>query len=546
MLDCQLFGLNPAGPHLVNVLLHTIAALLLFLVLWQMTGGLWQSAFVAALFAIHPLHVESVAWISERKDVLSGVLFMLTLGAYTRYARRPTVSRYITMSIWYALGLMAKPMLVTLPFVFLLLDYWPLKRSQKSEVTSQKRETISSLIVEKIPLFALAAGSCLMTLIAQSRAMHHFKYLPFSMRLGNAFSSCLTYVWQMFWPARLAVFYPYASHGRAAAFLAVVFVIAISVSVLVLRQIDPYLFVGWFWYLVMLVPVIGLVQVGLQSHADRYTYLPHIGLYLAATWLVTDLSTTWQRRPLFLSIGAAIVVGMLSWSAREQTRYWHDSGTLWRHALAVTQNNYLAHNNLAAFLDTGDEAIWHLKETVKLQPDYAKGHYDLARLLLDQREVNQAIDHLRKTVALDPQLAEPWSDLGDALHLKGKAREATDCYERALHLSPELRNSLTGLGWILATCPDGSLRNGTRAVQLATKAVEISQRQRPIALRTLAAAYAEAGQFDQATAVATEALKLAVAQSNSELASKLRLEIDLYQTKLPLRDSAQTTSPGFP
>jgi tetratricopeptide (TPR) repeat protein len=546
MLDCQLFGLNPAGPHFVNVVLHTIAVLLLFLVLWQMTSGpsrtgspsrtdsIWPSAFVAAVFAIHPLRVESVAWVSERKDVLSGVLFMLTLGAYTYYTRRPTITRYITVSILYALGLMAKPMLVTLPIVLLLLDYWPLRRLKLDQ------QSIARKVGEKLPLFALAAVSCIITLIVQSQTMHLIKDLSFPIRLGNSFISYVTYIWQMFWPTNLAVFYPYTSHGRLAPIVAIIFLVVVTARVVAAHRRYPYLVTGWFWFLVMLVPVLGLVQVGRQSHADRYTYLPHIGLYLAATWFVADLSESWRRRSTLLGAGAVTALAMLSWSAREQTRCWRDSGTLFRHALAVTNNNYLAHNNLAVFLETGDGAIWHLKEAVRLQPNYPKAHYNLGRLYIGKGEFDRAIEHLQKTVAVERDHAGAWSGLGDVFLVKGKARKAIGCYERALDLAPESPDSWSGLGWILATCPDASLRNGERAVQLSTKGVGLSERKDPFALRTLAAAYAEAGQFDQATAVARQALELALTQSNSDLAGKLRLEIDLYQTKLPLRDAALT------
>ncbi len=568
MLDCQLLGVSPGGAHFVNVLLHTIAVLLLFLVLWQMTSRLWPSAFVAALFAIHPLRVESVAWISERKDVLSGVFFMLTLGAYVSYVRRPTVGRYIAISIFYALGLMAKPMLVTLPFVLLLLDYWPLERNQRSEVRGRKSEesgqtsevggrrtaaftkvtarqggqtrgqwsVVSGLLREKIPLFALAAAASIITLIVQWHSTHLIKDLAFPMRLSNAFLSYLIYVKEMFWPANLAIFYPFTYRGRLAVIVVVLFLIIVSAQVIAANRRLPYLVTGWFWYIVVLVPVIGLVQVGAQGHADRYTYLPHIGLYLALTWMIADLSRSWRYRNQLLGVGAAAVLGMLSWSAHEQTRYWRDSGTLWRHALAVTQKNYLAHNNLAAFLETGDEAVSHLQEALRLQPDYATAHEHLGRILVAKGETDKAIEHFQKTVAFEPYNAGAWGQLGYAFVVKGKAREAAGYYERALGNDPDLLNSLNGLAWILATCPDASLRNGARAMQLSRTAVELSRRQDVASLRSLAAAYAETGHFDKAIAVANEALQLALTQSNSNLVSRLKLELDLYQTHLPLRD----------
>jgi protein O-mannosyl-transferase len=545
MFDCQLFGVNPVGPHLVNVFLHAIAVLLLFLVLWQMTAGpspnspdrtgaMWRSAFVAGVFAIHPLRVESVAWISERKDVLSGVLFMLALGAYAYYTRRPTITRYVIVSIIYAFGLMAKPMLVTLPFVLLLLDYWPLRR------LSRDRKSLVSAIREKIPLFVLAAASSIVTLIVQTRSMPQMREFPFSTRLANAFLSYLTYVWQIFWPTKLAAFYPYASHQRFAVVLAVVFVLAVSASVIVAKKKYPYLATGWCWYVIMLVPVIGLVQVGIQAHADRYTYLPHIGLYLAITWFVAELSKSWPWRPVFLGGGAAMVLALLSWSAHEQTQYWHDSVALWRHALAVTENNYVAHADLASVLQNNDDALAHLQEALRLKSEYAVTHSRLGLLYGGRGEFEKATEQFRQALAIEPDNAESLGGLGNVLRMTGEAHEAVRYFERSLKTDPESAISLSGLAWILATCPDASLRDGRRAVGLARKAVELSKREDPIILGTLACAYAETGEFDQAIVFARQALNLARIRSNSALVSELTLEIDLYQTGLPLRDRSLT------
>src|SRR5438445_11192750 len=284
MLDCQLLGLRGGGHHLTNVVLHTIAVVLLFLVLKQMTGAIWQSAFVAALFAIHPLRVESVAWISERKDVLSAVFFMLTLGAYARYARFPSFGRYLTMSILFALGLMSKPMLVTVPLVLLLLDYWPLQRFGG-------RSSIKRLALEKIPLLTLSAAAGVATLLLQRSSLAVVEQLPLVSRIGNGLVSCVIYVKQMIWPVGLAVFYPHPGDQLPVweIGLAIVPLIIVSAVAIALRRKSPYLITGWFWYLVMLLPVIGLIQVGSQAHADRYTYLPQIGLYLLLAWAITDI-----------------------------------------------------------------------------------------------------------------------------------------------------------------------------------------------------------------------------------------------------------------
>ena len=291
LFDCQFYGLNPGAHHFTNDLLHSIAVVLLFLALQQMTGARWRSAFVAALFAIHPLRAESVAWIAERKDVLSGVFFMLTLMAYVRYVKKPLFGNYCFVFVIFALGLMSKPMLVTLPFILLLLDYWPLGRLKN-------KQGIQQLVVEKIPLLVLSAASCMATLLAQKGAMASTQQLQLAPRIYNAFISCVVYLGQMFWPFRLGLFYPYAEHGLLAkGVLSAALLILISAIVFVLRKTHPYLITGWLWYLGMLVPVIGIIQVGLQAHADRYTYLSQIGLSVALVWGVTDVSRSWRHRP---------------------------------------------------------------------------------------------------------------------------------------------------------------------------------------------------------------------------------------------------------
>src|SRR5215831_11152218 len=356
MLDCQLYGLKAGGHHLTNVILHTISVVLLFLVLKQMTDGLWQSAFVATLFAIHPLHVESVAWIAERKDVLSAVFFMLTLAAYTRYARAPSAIRYLLVALLFALGLMSKPMLVTVPFLLLLLDYWPLSRIETHR--SEVRRRLPTLLKEKIPFLALSTFSCIATLFAQRQGPSAIDQLPFLWRLENAFVTYVTYVWQMLWPARLAVFYPHPNDRLPLLQVtgALALLVATSLVVISLRRTKPYLVTGWLWYLGMLVPVIGVVQVGEQAHADRYTYLPQIGLYIMIAWTVGDLLVESTRlRRVLVGVIAAMAVASLGARAFGQTAYWKNSETLWNHALAVTGENDVAHNNLGfLFLRRGE------------------------------------------------------------------------------------------------------------------------------------------------------------------------------------------------
>src|SRR6266403_1758526 len=384
MLDCQFFGLNAGGHHFTNVLLHTIAVILLFLLFQKMTGALWRSAFVAALFAIHPLRVESVAWIAERKDVLSGVLFMLTLGAYVRYVREPSIIRYLIVAVLFGLGLMTKSMLVTLPFVLLVLDYWPLGRFAHVSPAEPKskngfarwwghRSIPTRLILEKIPLIALSAASSIITLFAQKRAAISVESLPLVWRMNNAFVSYVAYIWQMVCPIRLALVYPHPEYRLSlwGVALAIAFLTGATVVVVAFRRKHPYLITGWLWYVGMLVPVIGILQVGVQARADRYTYLPQIGLYLIATWTIADLSVAWRYRRQILAVAATIVIAALAWLAWIQNTYWRDSETLWTRTLAVTSHNDFGHARLADLLlrrDRIDEAISHSEEALRMRP----------------------------------------------------------------------------------------------------------------------------------------------------------------------------------
>src|SRR5437588_6764651 len=398
MADCQIFGLKPGGHHFANVVLHNVAAVLLFLVFRAMTGSSWRCAFVAAIFAIHPMRVESVAWIAERKDVLSGVFFMLTLGAYLRYARVPSLSRYVTMSILLACGLMSKATFVTVPLVLLLLDYWPLQRA--SDFHAWRR-----MIIEKIPLFALSAAASVATMFAQTVTMASLEQLPLLPRLKNAAVSLIAYLRQMFWPTDLAVFYPHP-HDQLniwIVLMAAALVIAITLVAIVVRQKHPAVFVGWFWYLLLLAPVIGIVQAGLQARADRFTYLPHIGITMLLTWMCADLTQRWRNRRVVLTSMAACAIAASIILAYQQTTYWRDSISLWERALAVTQDNQTAHQNLAAALwskgKTTDArmhsraaAITHARTTLKDYPFDVPTHNDLGVLLVQNRDVRAGIE----------------------------------------------------------------------------------------------------------------------------------------------------------
>jgi tetratricopeptide (TPR) repeat protein len=549
MLDCQLYGLNPGWHHFTNVILHSLAILLLFIALEQMTGALWRSAFVSAVFAVHPLHVESVAWIAERKDVLSAVFFMLTLLAYFHYTRAPSIGRYLAVLLVGALGLMSKPMLVTLPFVLLLLDYWPLRRfeGRQSNIARQ----LLRLVVEKIPLIVLSAVSSVVTFLAQRGAIGWTEQLPTSERISNALVAYVVYIGQMFWPAGLAVFYPHPENRLPVweISLALTALIGITLAAFVLRKKAPYFVTGWLWYLGMLVPVIGLLQVGWQGHADRYTYLPQIGLYIAVTWAVTDLSRSWRFQQIALGIAAAVVLSALTWASRLQTSYWRDSETLFTHALAVTSNNDVALNNLGIIsLDKGqlDDAISKLQAAIDLRPENAPAHDNLAKALLRKGQVPEAMVHYRKFLELEPGNVEARNTLGTALIQQGHVREAIDQWQEALARQPDNGNAASNLAWVFATSPENSLRDGTRAAELGEKALRISAGKIPMIYKVLAAAYAENGRFADAVETAQRGAELATSQGNPALAAELESNVALYQSGRPLRDPNMTNGSSSP
>lgn len=482
MSDCQLYGLLPAGHHFTNVLFHSVAVILLFLVLRQMTGFLWRAAFVAAVFAIHPLHVESVAWISERKDVLSAVFFMSTLAAYIRYAHLLSLTSYGVVLLLFGLGLMAKPMLVTLPFLLLLLDWWPLRRfpSNLSPKSDHGRRivpgaTIGRIFFEKIPLLFLSAASCLATVVAQQDIIYSLHRLSLTERLGNATVAAMTYLRQTALPIELSVFYPHPGHNLSITrIVAALMLLGImSIAAFIVRRTHPYCLVGWGWFVGMLIPVIGIVQVGDQSHADRYTYLPQIGLIIAITWLVADISARLRDRTAILSAVAAVILVTFMWLSWKQTMIWHDSRSLWTHALAVTARNNAAHNALAAVAmreNHLDEAIFHAQKALEIYPDDADAHnqlgqalfregrradarrefqrvlstspnrprvhYNLGTLLLEAGELDDAIAAFREETRIQPKFIEAYNNLATALMRKGDLDEALAYFQKALEIDP--------------------------------------------------------------------------------------------------------------
>ena len=723
MLDCQFYGLKPGGHHLTNVLLHAATVILLFLILQRMTAATWPSAFVAIVFAIHPLRVESVAWVAERKDLLSGFFFMLTLWAYVRYVRRTEIRGrqssmrklsygpqpltsvdYWLALLFFACGLMSKAMVATLPLVLLLLDYWPLNRFLRPVpvAATDKKKLLSvskRLILEKIPFLGLIVAAGMGLLFSRDRSnmvvvvalqtghglVPHRDLSPM-VRTGQALLTPLVYLKQMFFPAGLVVSYPPGqSVPPLEMVMAVILLITISVVVLVRRRKQPYLVVGWFWYLVMLAPVLMLIQRGAEVRCDRYTYLPQIGLYLLLTWAAAELCAGWRHRRMVLGGCATVILLALIFCARVQTSYWRNSESLWAHTLACTPDNAIAHNSLGvtllqkgkvdeaiihyqkalqitpdyplayinlgnallrkgnvdeaivhylkalqitpdyaeAYINLGnallqkgdvdeaitcfqkalqikpdyagtyynlgnallqkgnvDEAIIHYQKALQIKPDLAEAHYNLGNALIkkgnmdeaivhyqkalqiksDYAEahinlgnalnikgsVDEAIVHFQKALQIKPDYAEAHINLGNALNKKGSVDEAIVHYQKALQIKPDSSDVLNNLAWLLATCPDAHIRDGVQAVKYAGRACELTHYGVTSFVSTLAAAYAEAGRFDDAMAAAEKACTLASAAGEQGLLKRNQELLVLYRAHQPYHEAAEKFVPVAP
>ena len=493
MLDVSLFGLRPGAHHLTNLVLHTTAAVLLLILLTGMTGALWPSFFVAALFAIHPLHVESVAWVSERKDVLSGLFAMLTLLAYLRYLKRPGPQRYLAIVAVFTLGLMAKPMLVTLPFALLLLDWWPMCRFPVNAPrgTASRTEIGWRLSLEKAPLLALAAVSSVLTYLAQKHggAMAGTDIFPLAARLSNALVSYVKYIGKMLWPLDLIYFYPHPigtlSNGQAA--LSLLFLGAITAIAVACRRSRPWLITGWLWYMGTLVPVIGVIQVGRQAMADRYSYLPLIGLFVAITWEARSRTFTARGTTGALKVGGAVLLATFAGLTFRQSGYWKDMQELSNHLLESDPRNYVAYNMLGADFLLRHEAAKAaplLRASLALSPDYHEARYNLGLALAEMGEtdeallqfvllaranprdaatlynlglryvakgnLHQALEIFSKALAIEPKRARIHYNIGRTLDALGRSGEAVGHYRAALALDPEYAEAHNNLGVTLA------------------------------------------------------------------------------------------------
>lgn len=597
MAICQLFSLNPLPHHLVNLLIHISAALILFIAVQRMTGAVWRSGLVASLFALHPMHVESVAWISERKDVLSGLCFALTLLAYANYVGSGKRRSYILTLVAFVLGLMCKPILVTVPILLLLLDWWPLKREG----------SLWSRIVEKIPFFVLSIAGCFLAVWSQAQA-RSISTDPLGLHIENIVVSYMQYFTHLFWPVNLAPFYPFPNSipiWQAA--LSAFILVAVTAATVRWGKTRPYLLVGWLWFLITLMPVIGILHIGMQAWADRYSYIPYIGLGLAISWAVGDIIQSHPRWTTPLSTAFAGALACCIPATFVQARYWHDTKTLFQHTLAVTSDNYYAHAKLgAAALREGDlkEAEKHHEEELRLLPNFANSYLDIGLVYAAKGELNAAAMAFARAVALNPAVPSGHYNLGHAYDLLGRHEEAVaqfqaalrlnpnevvaqqelgsvllklnkprealpycqaaakvitndahlifsiayafqamhqpekaiENYQRALRLNPDLVEALNGLAWIYATSPRAEIRNGPEAIRLALHACELTQRRKPDPLDTLAAAYAESGRFTDAQKV-IEGIKTNSATTNNPAVLEMaKQRLILYESGRPMRE----------
>ncbi len=463
MVDCKLFGALPGRIHLVNVFLHIANTLLLFSVLKKMTGSLWSSAFVSAVFAIHPMHVESVAWIAERKDVLSTFFLLLTLAAYTGYTKSPTIYRYIASLVLFAFGLMAKPILVTLPFLLLLLDYWPLNRlmaqtpilgrPEAKSAPPTHKQSIYCCLLEKIPFLVLSVVSSIITFLTQKSGaiIYDTKTVPLMDRASNAFLSYARYIGKLFWPQNLAVFYPFDAGSFVFWQVTMSIVLLIVTSVLVIRfgRNRKYLPVGWFWYIGTLVPVIGLVKFTGSSYADRFTYIPYIGLFIMLAWGLPELLSKWRYRKIVLGMAASMTLTALGTGAYRQVSVWKNSITLFSHAIEVTRNNASVHNYLGnSYFDLKryQDAMESCRQAINIKPDYAEAHYYLGNACLHLGRYQDAAEAYKQAIKIKPGYTEAHNNLGNAYSNLGRYQDAIEAYQQAIKINPDCADAHNNLG----------------------------------------------------------------------------------------------------
>jgi Tfp pilus assembly protein PilF len=581
MADCDLFGLNPAGPHMVNVLFHAANTALLFILIFQLTKRLWPSAFIAALFAWHPLHVESVAWVAERKDVLSTFFALLTLLSYTHYVRQNRRRDFWLALSFFVLALLSKPMPVTLPLVMLLLDYWPLNRVVGRGVEVEgfgpqmiRPSSFIPLIWEKWPFFLLATLLCAVTLLAQHTAVSSLVTVPFNCRLENVVTAYGGYLWKMIWPLHLAIFYP-LEMPIAWSLLAESMIILTGVSIIAWleRKDNPWLITGWLWFLVTLVPVIGLVQVGGQSMADRYSYFPLVGIFLAVTFSAEAVIERFSYLKTWFALVAILILGTCILMTENQLQYWHDSESLFRHSLAV-KDSTVAHASLGEALqeqNKNSEAMTQYIMAVRLDPEFDLAYSNLGQLFADEGKLELSAVYFREAVKwnprlpfvhdnfgvvlvklkqpdeamkefsvaaqLDPLTAKPHFLMGRLLLQRGQDVDAVAQLRKALELDPNNPEMLIYTASVLAADENQKVRNGADACVLAEKAIKLTNGQQPAAFDAVAMSNAESGRFGAAALFQMQAIKLAEAMGQDDDLAVMQQRLQLYQKNQPCRES---------
>jgi len=583
MLDCQLYGLKPKWHHLTNVIIHACNVMLVFLVLRKLTGATWRSWAAALLFGIHPLRVESVAWIAERKDVLSLFFWLLTIWAYACFSEESTVRSgkakyfYGLTFLFLVLGLMSKTMLVTMPFVLWLLDYWPLERWRQTSTRN--------LIKEKLPFFIPVIITSILACKAQKLGgmFDDLKNLALIYRVENAFVSYARYLGKLFWPADLCIQYPHPVQWPLGLVIAsVLLVVWISVLVLAGRRRVPYVLTGWFWYLGTLVPVIGIVQIGSQSMADRYTYIPTIGIVMLLVWGVCELTQHWRLHAVGLSTLLAALTIVCIWRTRDEIQYWTNDINIWSRAIVVAKDNYVAHYQLGLALwhtPLKDDALNELRASVSIKPDLAPAQKFLGSALEELHRYPEALDHFNQGLAVEPTDAQSWYNgavtcvcMGQLNHALGyclksvsidtnapaqemisqilqrqaQAKQQNADLRTALEKEPDHAELINKLAWFLATTLSEDERNGNEAVQLATRACELIPNH-PAYMNTLAAAYAETGQFDKAIAMADMACSLAEKAGDEQSLKGCQMMREYFRAHQPCYElSVYNKLPGMP
>jgi tetratricopeptide (TPR) repeat protein len=499
MLDCEIFGLNPAWHHFINILFHILSALLIFWILTATTGTMWPSAFVAAIFAIHPIQVESVAWASERKTVLSGFFWFLTMAVYIWYTKRPSIRRYTSLFLVYGLSIMTKPLVVTLPLVLLLLDYWPLGRLNWGRHAAEKSVPLSRLLMEKAPLLAMSAILSLITIAAQQKAgaLNPIEAISLNNRVANTFISYAKYVSKTIWPNRLAAFYPYnyAILSKTLSAVCILLFVAISAISIHIGRRRKYAAVGWLWYVGTLIPMIGLVQVGDQAMADRYMYIPMVGLLVIVSWAVRDLILNRHHWKPAVSVIVVVVLLSAVIATRTQVRYWQNSMSLFEHALKVTENNPVAEKGYGSVLFTAgrlDEAAVHLRKAMRTHPAYFSAGNELGRVYLRQGKFNEAVMCFNELLKHNKESAEIYYNLGVASILQKKYEEAIKHFAKVLELDPKYPDIHSNMGIALLAAG-----KNTDAIKYLNEALNTSKNQ-VMVYANLGTAYTHLGMYKQA------------------------------------------------